>query len=48
MKHLNSMMKKMYPDVLMIAEESTAWPMVDRRCKKRRDLVLIISGIWDG
>ena len=28
LKHLNSMFKKMYPDVLLIAEESTAWPKV--------------------
>lgn len=27
-KHLNSIMKKTMPDVLMIAEESTAWPNV--------------------
>ena len=34
LKHLNSMMKKLYPDVMMIAEESTAWPMVTGDVKK--------------
>lgn len=28
LKHLNSVFKKQNPDVLLIAEESTAWPMV--------------------
>ena len=28
LKHLNSLMKKFYPGVMMIAEESTAWPNV--------------------
>lgn len=28
LKHLNSIMKKRNPDVIMIAEESTAWPRV--------------------
>lgn len=28
LKHLNSIFKKKYPDVLLIAEESTAWPSV--------------------
>ena len=33
LKHLNSMMKKMYPDVCMIAEETTAWPKVTETVK---------------
>lgn len=28
LKHLNSIFKKYYPDCMLIAEESTAWPMV--------------------
>ena len=28
LKHLNSIFKKKYPDTLLIAEESTAWPQV--------------------
>lgn len=28
LKHLNSIFKKKYPDALLIAEESTAWPQV--------------------
>lgn len=28
LKHLNSIFKKEFPDALLIAEESTAWPMV--------------------
>lgn len=28
LKHLNSVFKKEFPDALLIAEESTAWPMV--------------------
>ncbi len=34
LKHLNSIMKKMEPSVLMIAEESTAWPNVTGEIKK--------------
>ncbi len=34
LKHLNSMMKKMDPSVLLIAEESTAWPNVTSDVKK--------------
>ena len=34
LKHLNSMMKKTDPSVLMIAEESTAWPNVTGDVKK--------------
>lgn len=34
LKHLNSIMKKMEPSVLMIAEESTAWPNVTGDVKK--------------
>lgn len=28
LKHLNSVFKKQHPDVLLIAEESTAWPQI--------------------
>ncbi len=31
LKHLNSIMKKRNPDVLLIAEESTAWPKITGR-----------------
>lgn len=34
LKHLNSIMKKRNPDVCVIAEESTAWPMVTGDLKK--------------
>ena len=34
LKHLNSIMKKSDPGVLMIAEESTAWPMVTGELKE--------------
>lgn len=34
LKHLNSIMKKMEPSVLLIAEESTAWPGVTGDVKK--------------
>lgn len=33
LKHLNDIVKKRYPDVLVIAEESTAWPKVTGEVK---------------
>ncbi|WP_411338215.1 1,4-alpha-glucan branching protein GlgB [Ruminococcus gauvreauii] len=34
LRHLNSIFKKRYPDVMMIAEESTSWPKVTESVKK--------------
>ena len=38
LKHLNSIFKKKYPDALLIAEESTAWPKITGRVEDENGL----------
>ena len=47
LKKLNKIMGTEFPNFMMVAEESTAWPLVTAPLKMT-DLVLITSGIWAG
>ncbi len=47
LKKLNQTMREAYPQVMMIAEDSTEWPQVTGAVEEG-GLVFIINGIWDG
>lgn len=47
LKHLNSIFKKEFPDALLIAEESTAWPKVTGDLDDEA-LASTTSGTWAG
>lgn len=47
LKQLNTVMKERYPSCIMIAEESTAWPMVSHPVADG-GLGFDLSGIWAG
>ena len=48
LQKLNESVFELFPEVMMIAEESTSWPMVTQAHLLRRARVSTISGIWAG
>lgn len=46
-RHLNTLVCGRNPGAVMIAEESTAWPMVTEK-PRTAELVSLINGTWDG
>ena len=46
-KHLNTIVKKRNPGIVMIAEESTAWPKVTDKAEYGA-WISALSGIWVG
>ena len=47
-RQTNTVMGKEHPDVMMIAEESTAWPLVTYPPEERRPRLPLSSGTWAG
>jgi 1,4-alpha-glucan branching enzyme len=48
LKELNEVTHRACPGIIMVAEESTAWPMVSRPDLLRRTGLSISSGTWAG